>query len=264
MRQVYLILTSIIILIAGSSQSLYAQNESASLLIKGSLSMPMGDYGESIGEEIYITRRSGFDFGDDVGLARPGAVFSLEIISPINKIKGLGWLVSGRVIINPTEDEELQDRFQNLIKGTGRDTVTFSFEIGNWVHIPLMTGFSYGINVAKDVSTYLTLQGGINISQQPSRKVDAYYIESGITETIEDTEFDVAISYGFSAGVELEFFDKYNISFQYINLGKPEYKGTRTLDPSFFNEIFDIKTNILGDKKSVNMLLLSVGYRIDI
>jgi len=264
MKQIKYLLLILLIINFGSLSLLNAQNEKASLVIKGGISIPTGVYSNSIGENASISRRSGFDFGNDVGLATSGPVFSIELTSPITKITGLGWLFSGRLIINPTNSDDLQNFYQNTLKNTTRDTAVFSFDIGNWVHVPFMTGFSYGYNLFDDINVYATIQGGIDISQQPYRKVDAFFTRSKTTENIEDTKFDVAVSYGLSASLEFEFFENYNLSFNYLNLGVPSFTGKRTLNPKFFNGIFDITTNIAGDKRPVNMFLISFGYKFNI
>jgi len=234
------------------------------MIIKGSLSLPISDYGKSLGNEASITRRSGFDFGNSVGLAKTGGVFSIDIISPIRKLKGLGWIFSTKLIINPVDTKEIQNYFQSVIKDTPRDTVVFSFESSDWLHIPIMTGFNYGYIFSEDISAYLTIQGGIDISKQPTRKYSAYFRNASILTSIEETKFDFVISYGYLIGIDLEIFNKYSIGIQYLNLGNPQYTGERTLNPSFFNGIFDLKTNIQNDKRQINMLLISFGYRVDI
>ncbi|MCK9282450.1 MAG: hypothetical protein M0P71_17690 [Melioribacteraceae bacterium] len=264
MKQIKYLFLIFLLISFGTDSIVLAQNEKATVVIKAGISLPSGVYSNSIANNSSISRRSGFDFGDDIGLALAGPAFSVELTSPISKIKGLGWIFSGRLIINPTNSDDLQNFYQNSLKNSTRDTAVFSFDIGSWVHIPFMTGFSYGYNLLDDINVYATIQGGIDIAQQPYRKVDAFFTKSQTTENIEDTKYDVAVSYGLSAALEFEFFESYNLSFNYLNLGNPSFTGSRTLNPKFFTGIFDTTTKIAGDKRPVNMFLISFGYKFNI
>ena len=72
---------SLLILLVQSSM-LHAQDWSVSLLISGIASQPTGDYGEELGDDAKLTRRYGFDIGNDIGLAKTGLGVGIELYSP--------------------------------------------------------------------------------------------------------------------------------------------------------------------------------------
>lgn len=234
-----------------SYHNLYAQHEKTSILFNANLSLPIGDYGETIGESPQITRRFGFDYGEQIGLASLGYGIGVELYTPIFVDK-LAWVISARLVVNPTNDDDVNDYFSSILD----DTTNLNIETGNWFHIPVLTGFSYGINLADGFNIYISAQGGLNITQQASRKAT---INGNL---VEETTFDTEIDFGYGGGITFEIMDKYNIGFNYLNLGKPRYEGNRHLDVEYFKDAYRIDNPIFGDERTIQMFLITLGYRI--
>jgi len=230
---------------------MYGQNKEITLQFFGGASIGVGEFAKKIGSPIEITRRSGFAYGPEVGLAATGFAFGAEITFPI-LVEGLGWQLSTKAIINPTNKEEIESRFNEdplVLKA-------LTFETGSWINIPIFSGFSYGIKVADDLNVYAHLQAGINFTQQASRK--ATYDGT----VVEDTKYRMMPDFGMEAGISLELFDNYVLSARYLNLGSPRYEGTRTLNEKLFTEIPQREFKIEAEEKPVSMMLITIGIKI--
>ena len=70
------------------SLNIVAQEQNLSVLVHGNVLFPTDQFAEPIGEQPRVTRRFGFDHGDQVGLATTGFGGGLELSQNIyeNKI----------------------------------------------------------------------------------------------------------------------------------------------------------------------------------
>ena len=93
-----------------SLETIYAQTGNVSFMLSGYGSVPVGDYGKNLGEEAKITRRFGFDFGNEVGLAKPGVGLGFELNTNM-LVDGLGWIVTGRYLVNGTDPSAVETEF---------------------------------------------------------------------------------------------------------------------------------------------------------
>lgn len=230
---------------------LYAQNEELALVIFGSTSLPTGDFGKDIGKFPKMTRRAGFDVGDKEGLAQTGFGVGAEIITPV-KFKSLSWILSGKFLYNGVDGSAVQSEFRHQLG----DTVDINFDFGNWINIPVMTGFKYDFRLSHKLVLYGMLQGGINVSKAASLKATV----AGIT--VEKTTFDFARDFGYEVGLGLLFDHRYNIGFRYLALSTPRYEGTRKLSEIQFTEIYSRKTAILGEERSISMFVVTLGVQL--
>lgn len=246
----YLLFILIILTTIYNSNS-NAQNENTSVLLNLNLNFPTGSYEDKIGNDAKITRRFGFDFGGKAGLASTGFGFGAEVTTPI-LFKHFGWLLSAKLIINPTDNSEVKSFFQKELENASN----ISIETGDWYHIPIMTGFSYGYKVMEDLNIYLSLLGGINISHQASRQITVDNI------IVEKTNFDTEVDFGYDTGITFELFNKYNIGLKYINLGNPRYEGNRYLNEKFFEDRYLENNPVLAEEKNIKLFLITLGYRI--
>ncbi len=233
------------------SGSLQAQSEYASVLISTIGSFPNGDMGKNLGENPRLTRRAGFDIGNKVGLAVPGFGGGVELNTPV-LIHGLGWIVSFRFLMNGTDNREAKEEFNRLLG----DTVNFVYETGDWLNFPVMSGFRYKFELSGNISVFALAQAGINFSRAPSRTGTV----NGIVA--EETTFKFTRDFGYEFGFGFEFFKKWNLEFTYLNLNVPRYEGTRYLSEKIFPEIFSNENHILGEERSVSMILISLGYYV--
>ena len=230
---------------------LIAQNQTMNLQVFAGGSLPTGNFVHKIEYPTDITRKLGFDYGQDAGLASTGFTFGLEFTTPV-LIDGLGWQLSMKYINNPTDKSTIESEFNMYPEVTGE----LVFETGNWINIPLFSGFSYGLNVYDLFNVYLHLQAGLNFTKRPSFKATL----DG--EVVENTEFRTMTDFGLETGISLEFRDSYVLSFRYHNLGSPRYEGNRTLSEVLFPEITRRDFDINGEARSVELILVTVGIKI--
>ena len=243
---------------------LQAQNNGLSLLISGNAALPTGDFGKDIGENPHMTRRAGFDFGEDVGLAQTGFGLGAELITPVG-FQGLDWIVSARVLGNSVNGSAVEGTFNDSLLLPG-DTVKFhfEFEFGNWINIPVMTGFRYNYSLTPNLNLYGLIQAGINVSKAASRKAVRPELTVGDTTfkdfTVEETTYNFARDFGFEFGLGIELAHKFNLGFRYLALNSPRYEGTRELSEKQFPGIFSRKTTILGEPRRISIFLVSLGF----
>ncbi len=233
------------------SVSLAAQDKDVSWMILGGASFPTGPFSEKTGDDPKITRRFGFDYGKEAGLAGPGFGLGIEFNQKVF-MDNLHWVISMKFLMNTVDNKEIESFFQEELT----DSVAVSFENGSWMNLPVFTGFSYFLRLAEKVSVYGTLQGGINISRQPYRKA----IVDG--NVVEETTFRITPDFGFEAGIGFEFYKKYHVGVRYLNLGAPRYEGTRKLSEKFFTSIPKREMNVDGDERPVSMFLVFLGYTL--
>ncbi|UCH62732.1 MAG: hypothetical protein JSU77_13240 [Fidelibacterota bacterium] len=232
---------------------LHAQNNSPSLLISANAAMPAGDFGEDIGEEANLTRRAGFNIGDDVGLAQPGFSLGAELYTPVG-FTNFDWILSARAVVNSSDISAIEETFEHQLG----DTVDINFEFGNWINIPVMTGFRYNYPLTANLRMYGLIQAGINVTKAASRK--AIREIAGKDSTVEETTFDFTRDFGYEFGLGVELAHKFNIGFRYLALNSPRYQGTRKLSEKQFPKIFSRENAILGEQRSISIYLVTLGY----
>jgi hypothetical protein len=239
------------IIYAQNTDSIYTQNDDVSLSLFGGISIPTGDFGANIGENPVITRRYGFDVGDNVGLASTGFCFGAELVSSTG-IKGLSWLVNATFISNSTDASTVTSEFEKQLG----DTVTVSFDFGNWLNIPVMTGVIYKYTFSPRISVFGTAQLGINFSQAPSKTVKV----DGITG--EEKTYGLVVDFGYGIGLGAILWGNYTLGVKYLNLDTPTYPVTLKLSEKVFPEIVTREREILGEDRSVSMVLVTLGINI--
>lgn len=249
-------------------RTVYGQDERSTLLVYGSISSPTGDFGKKIGENPRITRRLGFDIGEDVGLVNTGYAFGAEFSAPTG-IERLGWVISTIFIMNKAEESKVRSEFEHQLG----DTVDIAFDFGNWINIPIMTGFKYQVSISPLLDIYSTVQAGINLTKAASRKASltgttpvtvqgASVNRTFSGETVEETTFDFTRDIGFGFGGGLVFNKRITIGLRYLELGTPTYEGTRRLSELYFTQIVKRETRILGEDRRVSMFLFFIGINL--
>ncbi|MDZ7264013.1 MAG: hypothetical protein ONB16_05470 [candidate division KSB1 bacterium] len=233
------------------SSLLYAQTDYVSLLVSAYGSLPAGDFAKKVGENPILTRRSGFDIGEYVGLAKAGYGLGIELNTPV-LVSGLGWVISLRLLANSTDPTTAEAAFEHFMG----DSVDIIYETGTWINFPVMTGLRYEYQFLSDVGAAVFLQGGINFSKAASR--------SGMIGDVkaEHTSFEFARDFGYELGLSLNLFKKWQLGFSYLSLNTPRFEGTRTLSEKVFPQIFSRENRILGEERSVSMYLISLGYQL--
>ena len=236
---------------AQNTDSISTHNDDVSLSLFGGISIPTGDFGANIGDNPVITRRHGFDVGDNVGLAMTGFGLGIELISA-TEIKGLSWLVNATFISNGVDASAVTSEFEKQLG----DTVNVSFDFGNWLNIPVMTGVNYKYTLSPRISVFGTAQLGINFSQAPSKTVKV----DGITG--EEKTYGLVVDFGYGIGLGAILWGNYTIGIKYLNLDTPTYPVTLKLSEKVFPEIVEREREILGEDRSVSMLLVTLGINI--
>ena len=236
------------------SASLMAQEEekkSISFTLFAGVSLPDGYYGEPIGVNAGLTRRFGFQTGELVGAAKTGFGTGVECMTEV-LTENLYWSITAQFIANPIDDTEITALFRHQLG----DTSTVAFENGTWMHIPVMTGLSYALPLGGQFRLFVTLQGGLNITQQASRKAS---VDGTV---VEETTFDWTPNFGYQAGLGIEFLRSYHLVFRYVDLDTPRYEGTRVPNVEFFPATPRKEMDISGDARSVSMFFVALGYTL--
>mgnify|MGYP000872186478 CR=1 FL=1 len=246
-----LLATCIAVMVLFTLSNGLAQNEKASVTVSIAALNPVGGFSERIGDDAKTTRRSGFQIGKNAGLAATGAGIGIEFNQPISNNR-ISWLLSGRLLINPTDVTEISEFFQDELG----DSIAVSFENGAWINIPLFTGFAYKIPLTSSWALESSVQAGVNITRQASRKA----IVAG--RTVEKTRFFFTPDFGVEAGLAVEWRQKIRLGVQYLNLASPRYEGIRKLDAGYYTTIPKLEMNVDGDERPVSMLVFSWGYRL--
>lgn len=251
MAKFIVLIISILLLFNQYTKAQDINDDDISVMVFGNSLIPIGSFGDNIGERAAVTRRFGFDIGEKAGLSKLGFGFGVEISKKVF-IPDLAWVISAKFLINPTDVSRLTSFFNHELD----DSADISFENGSWANIPIFTGFTYSCRLSESINIYGTLQAGINITKEASRKAMA----AGIV--VEDISYNFIPDFGFEFGLGAELFDKYNIGIRYINLGTPRYEGVRRLNESFFTSIPQREMNIDSDPRPVNMILIFLGYNL--
>jgi len=219
------------------------------LFVVGSL--PNGDFGKDVAANTQMTRRSGFNTGNKVGLAKSGFGCGAELISPV-WFRGLNWVFSTKILVNGVDGEVARAKFRSELG----DSVDLQFRYGQWLNIPVMTGFRYDHHFTHRYTLYGILQAGLNLSKAPSKMATVGEI------TAEDTKYEFARDFGFEVGLGFMLNQTYNLEFRYLALSTPRYDGTRKLSEKVFPEIFSRKSAILGEERSISMFIVTIGIQL--
>ena len=249
MKQITLLVILAVTAVFGST--LVAQEREISVMVFGNIVEPVGRFGDKIGEGAEITRRFGFQIGDDAGLATRGFGAGIELSTNV-LTDGLAWVFGARFLVNPVDNAKVTDFFEDEYD----DTVVVDFNNGSWFNLPIFTGLSYSYGIAQDLRLYAVAQGGINFTRQAFRTASV----EGIT--VEETTFRMSPDFGYEVGLGVQFLGSYNVGLRYLNLGTPRYEGTRRLNEKFFQSIPKRDMYISGDNRPVSMIVLFLGYTL--
>jgi hypothetical protein len=230
---------------------LFAQNSNMNFQVFGLGSIPVDEFNKKIGSSIEITKKNGFDYGSNVGLAKFGYGIGVELSIPV-LVSGLAWQFSTLYLLNSTDNSQITYEFNNDEKIIEK----LEFEIGNWSNLPFTTGFSYGLNLISKINIYLHLQAGINYSSQPDRKV--FYDDI----LVESVKYNDLIDFAFQPGISIDYNEFYSISFRYLNLNSPRFEGKRYINELLFPEISTRDYKIAAEEKSIEMFLITLGIKL--
>lgn len=214
-------------------------------------SMSVGSYGKEIGTNPHVTRRDGFDVGENAGFAANGLSFAIELTLPTG-VNGLAWVSGLSLVTNRSNDATLAQTFQNLL---GTEEVEFKY--GNWMLAPIMTGFEFRIPVMKQIELYGLLQGGVSLIHAAERNA----LVAGTS--VDRRKYDLGKQFGYTIGGGIVIKHRIDLAMRFMDFGKPKFDGIRELSDDYFNNAFDIIGDdvILGKAIPVSFMLISVGYR---
>jgi hypothetical protein len=224
--------------------SLFAQQSEISIHLFGGISAPDGDYIKKIDEFTEITKISGLNTGDKIGLAQ-------QLNTPV-WVEGLFWTFTLGFFVNGVDGSDAQSKFRS----DWGDSVAVNLEFGSWINIPVLTGFRYDLRVAQKLILYGIGEVGVNISKPPSLKATIGDME------IEDTKYLFARDFSYGVGIGLVYNQTYNIGLRYLNLGTARYNGTRNVTEQAFPEIYRRTQHIIGEQRSVSMYIFTVGIQL--
>ncbi len=240
----------LIITIVGVGNA-FSQGSDLAIHMFGIGSFPTADYGKDIADDTKLTRRYGFNIGENIGLADFGYGVGAELVTPVG-IRGLQWIFSAKAIINGTNTESIQSDFRSELG----DSVDLTLDYGQWLNFPVMTGFRFDHLFTHTYTVYGILQAGLNFSKMPSRKAMVGDL------TVEDASFEFARDYGFECGIGLLLNQRYNFGLRYMSLRTTRYEGTKKMSEVIFPEIFSREMAILGEKRTISMLYITFGIQL--
>ncbi|MCF6269803.1 MAG: hypothetical protein L3J41_08840 [Melioribacteraceae bacterium] len=226
-------------------------NEELTFNVHGILSFPNSSFGTLSDNKTSRTNRIGLKIGDKIGLAETGFGIGAELNTPV-WTEGMNWIVSAKILINPTNSTEIQ----SIYRSQWDDSVNVELDVGNWINLPLMTGLKYTFNLFNNFEFYGLAQGGANFSKAPS------FIATEGSVTIEKTNYEFVTDYSVELSIGIIYNKTYNIAFSYFNGGTPRYRGTRELNPIYFPKIFDVKSDIIAEERSISMFTLTLGIEL--
>lgn len=243
----YLLLFALLII----AETTRSQGSELAVHLFGIGSLPTGDYAKNIAGDTRLTRRSGFAIGSKIGLATFGYGFGFEMVAPVG-FPGLQWIFSGKAILNGSDEKAVQTEFQSELG----DSVALRLKYGHWLNFPVMTGFRYDHQFTPEYTMYAIVQAGINFSKMASRQA---WVGDLI---VEETKSAFARDFGFEFGLGLLFNKRYNLGVRYLALEQPRFEGTKKLSETIFPEIIVREMSILGEERSISMLIVALGIQL--
>ena len=229
----------------------FSQTSDLSVQLFAIVSQPNGDFARNITNNTGMMEQHGFWIGDKIGLAKTGFGTGVELMSPV-WFKWLQWVFSSMVIINGVDGSATEAKFRSQLG----DSVNVNFNYGLWLNIPVMTGFRYDHNFTARYTVYGIVQAGVNLSRAPSKKA----VVNGVIA--EESKYSFARDFGYEAGVGFMYNQRYNLSMRYLLLGTPRYDGTRRLSEKVFPHIFSRVNDILGEERSISMIVVTLGIQL--
>lgn len=229
----------------------FSQGSELAIHLFGIGSLPTGDYAKDITSDSKLTRRSGFAIGSKIGLATTGYGAGFEMVAPVG-FPGLQWLFSSKAIVNGSATDALQSAYRTELG----DSVTLELDYGQWLNVPVMTGFRYDHQFSPAYTMYGLLQAGINFSRMASRTARIGKV------VVEKAEYDFARDFGFEFGLGLLFEKRYNLGFRFLSLAKPRYEGSKQLSEIIFPEIITRDIAVLGEERSISMFIVTLGIQL--
>ncbi|MDZ7374604.1 MAG: hypothetical protein ONB23_11630 [candidate division KSB1 bacterium] len=240
----------LVLVVLGLARLGFAQVSELGFHVYGLGSIPTGSFGATLCDQTKMTRRHGFALGDKIGLAGYGWGSGAELVTPV-WFKGLHWIVGGQLIVNRLDAEPARRTFQRQLG----DSVRLRLEFGHWLNIPVMTGFRYDYYFSPRLAVFGILEAGLNISRAPRKTAYVGSIKA------EDTDYGFARDFGYQVGAGVLLNMTYTISVRYVNLSTPRYDGTRRLSEKVFPQIATREDSILGEERSISMVLVTLGVQ---
>jgi len=254
-----------------SAENVMSRDGELALHLFAAACLPNGEFGADEDTYTRVTRISGFEIGDKIGLGQTGFGIGAELIAPV-WVQGLEWVLSSRILVNGINSDAIMTEYRSQFIA---DTVTVDREkkavedifldFGQWIHIPTMTGLQYKYHFSHIYTVYGILQAGVNLSRAPSKKATVRLATiEGFKESVtaEDTEYEFVRDYGFEIGAGFVLNQTYNLGFRYLNLNTPRYQGVRRLSEEVFPDISSREDDIIGEERSVSMFLITLGIQL--
>jgi len=243
----YLLLFALLVI----GDQAFSQGSELAVHLFGIGSLPTGDYGKNIADDTRLTRRSGFAIGSKIGLATFGYGLGFEMVAPVG-FPGLQWIFSGKAILNGSDVTAVQADFRSKLG----DSVDLELKYGQWLNLPVMTGFRYDHQFSPTYTAYGILQAGINFSKMASRQARV------AERMIEETKSDFARDFGFEFGLGLLLNKRYNLGIRYLALAQPRFEGSKKVSETIFPEIIVREMSILGEERSISMVIVTLGVQL--
>ncbi|KAF0153481.1 MAG: hypothetical protein FD143_13 [Ignavibacteria bacterium] len=224
------ILKSSAIILLFINAYLPAQSMDQSFIIKGNLSLPLGQYAEN-------------DYSDHAGFANLGYGGGLEFESRFG-ISPVKWFISSDIIINYFDE----DKFEDMIYETSGLLPSINSDPN--INIPTFIGLKFVGELTPSIEFQISGGAGLNISYPSNYEITITNIPQSGTGNAKN---DPTTSFGFKVGGSLVV-NKIFFQFCYINLSEPSYNGYLYF-PNGTKQKSDFK-------QPISMMLFSIGINI--
>ena len=190
----------------------------------GHLAFPLGDFGDEASDKAGY---AGWGFGGGVELAIPTATPTFSFV------------VQGRIVMNSMDEDALQNDYEEImwylfyLMDPYLDLEELDVDVGRYINIPFMCGARFDVDVSPEIKFFGKGLLGVNFAKIPKLELamdvyDWYYDEYYSFDA--EVEADgILTSFCFGLGAGLTINEKWQIGFEYLNLGEPEGEGELTL-----------------------------------
>lgn len=174
------------------------------------------------------------------GYAGLGFNVGMDVNIPITDF-GLGLIVGADFFYNGY-NSELKDYYKDLVEDyedamddLGWDS--YKLYKGRFMNIPLMVGVNYQLDLSDSFALFAEAAVGPNLRLISKDGMKVVYNEvqdniysdkpSTYSEIKEYIKYNMAVTFGFKAGIGMMINDMFSVSFDYYSLGSAKVKGER-------------------------------------
>jgi hypothetical protein len=216
----------------------------------GHLAIPIGDFGDEASDKAGY---AGLGFGGGIELAIPTSTPNFSFIA------------QARIVVNSVDENALQNDLEEFwwlwwfLEDPDLDLEDFDLDVGKYINIPLMGGAKFNVDVTPEVSFSGKGLIGVNFARIPKFEFPMtiydwdygdYFLVDGEMEP--DGTFT---TFCFGLGASFTVNERWQIGFEYLNLGEADVEGEQTLSVIGYSEKYDYDY-----EQPISMMTVYAGY----